>query len=80
MAFSDVLSSFKLSKMGHTVTAIDDRGANEPKKIQFSNFRITEDADTGQIVLIVNVRVLPDERGFNSGLSAGWHTCVIEVK
>jgi len=60
-----------------TVTIIDDREPTDPPQVQFSNFTVIEDSDTGHLVLYLN-RYMPSEYREHAG--GGAHTYVIEVK
>ena len=60
-----------------TVTIIDDRAADDPPEVQFSNFSLIEDPDTRHIVLLMDRYVAAGHRALPG---AGVHTYVIEIK
>ena len=71
------LDEEKLGLRLPTVTLIDDRAADDPPEVQFSNFSLVEDPATGQIVLALDRYMAAQHRQHPN---CGRHTYVIEVK
>jgi hypothetical protein len=59
-----------------TVTIVDDRGPDDPPGLQLSNFRLVEEARTGNIVITLNRTDYDEPETETEGI----HTYVIQVK